>query len=81
MKAKVISDHVSSDIARQVGGAGWLLTVWIITGVLTVIADSRLPESQVPMFSESYLQGASFHSPGSAVRSIWLGASKTVSNR
>jgi APA family basic amino acid/polyamine antiporter len=29
---------VSADIARQVGSAGWLLAVWLITGVLTVIA-------------------------------------------
>src|SRR5688500_19111334 len=29
---------VSADIARQVGSAGWLLAVWVITGVLTLIA-------------------------------------------
>ena len=29
---------VSADIARQVGGTGWLLAVWAITGVLTLIA-------------------------------------------
>src|SRR3989475_12832913 len=28
---------VSADIARQVGSAGWLLAVWLITGVLTII--------------------------------------------
>ena len=28
---------VSADIARQVGSSGWLLTVWLVTGVLTVI--------------------------------------------
>jgi APA family basic amino acid/polyamine antiporter len=28
---------VSADIARQVGSAGWLLLVWGVTGVLTVI--------------------------------------------
>jgi APA family basic amino acid/polyamine antiporter len=27
---------VSAEISRQVGSAGWLLTVWIVTGVLTV---------------------------------------------
>ena len=27
---------VSSDIARQVGSPGWLLVVWIVTGLLTV---------------------------------------------
>src|SRR5664279_4254375 len=29
---------VSADIARQVGSAGWLLAVWLVTGALTVIA-------------------------------------------
>ncbi len=29
---------VSADIARQVGSPGWLLVVWLITGVLTVMA-------------------------------------------
>src|SRR3954465_2229001 len=28
---------VSADIARQVGSPGWLLVVWIITGLLTVV--------------------------------------------
>jgi basic amino acid/polyamine antiporter, APA family len=27
---------VSADIARQIGSAGWLLLVWLVTGVLTV---------------------------------------------
>src|SRR4051794_21865986 len=27
---------VSADIARQVGSPGWLLVVWIVTGLLTV---------------------------------------------
>jgi len=29
---------VSADIARQVGSSGWLLVVWIVTGLLTVMA-------------------------------------------
>ncbi len=29
---------VSADIARNVGSAGWLIAVWIITGVMTIIA-------------------------------------------
>jgi len=29
---------VSADIARQVGAPGWLLMVWIITGLLTIVA-------------------------------------------
>lgn len=29
---------VSADIARQVGSPGWLMMVWVITGVLTIFA-------------------------------------------
>ena len=29
---------VSADIARQVGSPGWLLVVWLITGLLTIVA-------------------------------------------
>src|SRR5438876_3059461 len=29
---------VSADIAREVGSAGWLLVVWLITGLLTLVA-------------------------------------------
>src|SRR5947207_13037894 len=29
---------VSADISRQVGSPGWLLVVWIITGLLTLTA-------------------------------------------
>lgn len=29
---------VSADIARQVGSAGWLILIWVITGLITVIA-------------------------------------------
>src|SRR5499425_2954643 len=29
---------VSADIARLVGSSGWLLVVWAVTGVLTVVA-------------------------------------------
>ncbi len=29
---------VSADIARQVGAPGWLLMVWVLTGLLTVVA-------------------------------------------
>ena len=29
---------VSADIARQVGSPGWLLVVWLITGLLTLTA-------------------------------------------
>ena len=29
---------VSSDIARQVGSAGWLTLIWLISGIITMIA-------------------------------------------
>src|SRR5437660_4726059 len=29
---------VSAEIARQVGSPGWLLVVWVITGLLTLMA-------------------------------------------
>lgn len=29
---------VSADIARQVGSAGWLIVIWVLTGLVTVIA-------------------------------------------
>lgn len=29
---------VSSDIARQVGSAGWLLLIWLVSGLITMIA-------------------------------------------
>lgn len=29
---------VSADIARNVGSAGWLIAVWVITGIMTMIA-------------------------------------------
>jgi len=28
---------VSADMARDVGGAGWLLMLWLLTGVMTVL--------------------------------------------
>ena len=29
---------VSSDMVRQVGSAGWLILIWVLTGFITVIA-------------------------------------------
>lgn len=29
---------VSADIARQVGSAGWLTLIWVLTGIITIIA-------------------------------------------
>ena len=27
---------VSSDIARQIGSAGWLLLIWVVSGLITM---------------------------------------------
>src|SRR5262245_11295237 len=35
---------VSADIARDVGGAGWLLLVWVLTGVMTIIGGLSYAE-------------------------------------
>lgn len=35
---------VSSDIARNVGSAGWLIGVWVITGFMTIIAATSYGE-------------------------------------
>jgi APA family basic amino acid/polyamine antiporter len=35
---------VSADISRQVGAPGWLLVVWVITGLLTIIAANSYGE-------------------------------------
>lgn len=29
---------VSADIARQVGSSGWLILIWVLTGIITIIA-------------------------------------------
>jgi len=29
---------VSADIARQVGSAGWLIAIWVVTAIITIIA-------------------------------------------
>ena len=29
---------VSADIARNVGSPGWLLVVWVVTGLMTIFA-------------------------------------------
>ena len=33
---------VSADITRNVGSAGWLIFVWLITGFMTITAASKL---------------------------------------
>src|SRR5260370_2497235 len=43
---------VSSIIGRQVGAPGWLLVVWIVTGVLTLMAALSYCELAVMMPKE-----------------------------
>src|SRR5207237_9582118 len=47
---------VSADIGRQVGSPGWLLVVWIITGVLTMIGALSYGElaAMMPMAGGQY---------------------------
>ncbi len=35
---------VSADIARDVGSSGWLLLVWVLTGVMTIIGGLSYAE-------------------------------------
>ena len=39
---------VSAEISRQVGAPGWLLVVWLVTGILAVAGLSHLPDSRWP---------------------------------
>ena len=48
---------VSADIARSVGSPGWLMVVWLITGVITVIGASSYGElaSMMPHVGGQYV--------------------------
>jgi APA family basic amino acid/polyamine antiporter len=48
---------VSADMARDVGGAGWLLVLWLITGVMTVLGGLCYAElaSAMPKAGGQYL--------------------------
>src|SRR6059058_5621907 len=48
---------VSADIARQVGSPGWLLVVWVITGLLTLMASPSYGElaSMMPTAGGQYV--------------------------
>jgi len=48
---------VSADIARSVGSPGWLMVVWLITGILTVIAAISYGElaSMMPHVGGQYV--------------------------
>src|SRR5881628_3658126 len=56
---------VSADIARQVGSAGWLLMVWLITGVLTVVAALSYGElaAMMPRAGGQYVYLREAYSP------------------
>jgi APA family basic amino acid/polyamine antiporter len=56
---------VSADIARQVGSAGWLLAVWIITGVLTLIGALSYGElaAMMPRAGGQYVYLREAYSP------------------
>ncbi len=56
---------VSADIARQVGSPGWLLMVWVITGVMTVFAAVSYGElaSMMPRAGGIYVYLREAYSP------------------
>jgi APA family basic amino acid/polyamine antiporter len=56
---------VSADIARQVGSAGWLLVVWLITGALTVIGALSYGElaAMIPRAGGQYAYLREAYSP------------------
>src|SRR5919201_1754909 len=56
---------VSADIARLVGSAGWLLVVWAVTGVLTVVAALSYGElaAMMPRAGGQYVYLREAYSP------------------
>ncbi len=56
---------VPAEIARQVGSAGWLITVWVITGFLTVSAALAYGElaSMMPQAGGQYVYLRESYSP------------------
>src|SRR5882724_10829348 len=56
---------VSADISRQVGSAGWLLVVWLITGALTVSAALSYGElaAMMPRAGGQYVYLREAYSP------------------
>lgn len=56
---------VSADIARQVGSAGWLLMVWLVTGLLTVTAALSYGElaAMMPKAGGQYVYLREAYSP------------------
>src|SRR5437867_13299837 len=56
---------VSADIARLVGSGGWLLVVWAVTGVLTIIAALSYGElaAMMPRAGGQYVYLREAYSP------------------
>src|SRR6266704_1118703 len=56
---------VSADIARLVGSAGWLLVVWVVTGLLTVVAALSYGElaAMMPRAGGQYVYLREAYSP------------------
>src|ERR671925_624103 len=56
---------VSADIARLVGSGGWLLVVWALTGVLTVVAALSYGElaAMMPRAGGQYVYLREAYSP------------------
>ena len=56
---------VSADIARQVGSAGWLILVWVVTGLLTVAAALSYGElaAMMPKAGGQYVYLRESYSP------------------
>jgi APA family basic amino acid/polyamine antiporter len=56
---------VSADIARLVGSAGWLLVVWVVTGVLTITAALTYGElaAMLPRAGGQYVYLREAYSP------------------
>src|SRR5437667_528512 len=56
---------VSADIARQVGSSGWLLLVWLLTGLLTLVAALSYGElaAMMPRAGGQYVYLREAYSP------------------
>jgi APA family basic amino acid/polyamine antiporter len=56
---------VSADIARQVGAPGWLLVVWVVTGLLTLVAALSYGElaAMMPKAGGQYVYLREAYSP------------------
>jgi len=64
---------VSADIARTLGSPGWLLVVWVVTGILTVIAALSYGElaSMMPQAGGQYVYLREAYNPLSGFLFGW----------